>query len=303
MLGKTKYINRELSWLEFNQRVLEEAENSKIPLAERLNFLSISGSNLDEFFMVRVAGLKGQVDSEVFIETIDGLMPEQVLYEVIKKSKFIKKKQNECWENILKELSKNGIKVCETKQLNVTEKRWLKTYFVKEIFPLLTPVAIDPAHPFPFVPNLGLSIVLKLKSKKSKNIIRVVIPFPKGLKKFIKINNINKFIATENIIIFFIDQLFPKYTFISYGAFRLIRDSDIEFSDEAEDLVTTFENQLRKRRYGREVLLEMTKSIPEDLKNMIINSLDINRDNIIYAEHILDISSANQITSSVNKRT
>ena len=301
MLSKTKYINRELSWLEFNQRVLEEAENSKIPLAERLNFLSISGSNLDEFFMVRVAGLKGQVDSEVFIETIDGLMPEQVLYEVIKKSKFIKKKQNECWENILKELSKNGIKVCETKQLNVTEKRWLKTYFVKEIFPLLTPVAIDPAHPFPFVPNLGLSIVLKLKSKKSKNIIRVVIPFPKGLKKFIKINNINKFIATENIIIFFIDQLFPKYTFISYGAFRLIRDSDIEFSDEAEDLVTTFENQLRKRRYGREVLLEMTKSIPEDLKNMIINSLDINRDNIIYAEHILDISSANQITSSVNK--
>ena len=301
MLGKTKYINRELSWLEFNQRVLEEAENSKIPLAERLNFLSISGSNLDEFFMVRVAGLKGQVDSEVFIETIDGLMPEQVLYEVIKKSKFIKKKQNECWENILKELSKNGIKVCETKQLNVTEKRWLKTYFVKEIFPLLTPVAIDPAHPFPFVPNLGLSIVLKLKSKKSKNIIRVVIPFPKGLKKFIKINNINKFIATENIIIFFIDQLFPKYTFISYGAFRLIRDSDIEFSDEAEDLVTTFENQLRKRRYGREVLLEMTKSIPEDLKNMIINSLDINRDNIIYAEHILDISSANQITSSVSK--
>ena len=183
----------------------------------------------------------------------------------------------------------------------MTEKRWLKTYFVKEIFPLLTPVAIDPAHPFPFVPNLGLSIVLKLKNKKSKNIIRVVIPFPKGLKKFIKVNNINKFIPTENIIIFFIDQLFPKYTFISYGAFRLIRDSDIEFSDEAEDLVTTFENQLRKRRYGREVLLEMTKSIPEDLKNMIINSLDINRDNIIYAEHILDISSANQITSSVNK--
>ena len=301
MLSKTKYINRELSWLEFNQRVLEEAENSKIPLGERLNFLSISGSNLDEFFMVRVAGLKGQVDSDVFIETIDGLMPEQVLYEVIKKSKFIKKKQNECWEIILKELSKNGIKVCGTKQLNVTEKKWLKTYFVKEIFPLLTPVAIDPAHPFPFVPNLGLSIVLKLKNKNSKNIIRVVIPFPKGLKKFIKVNDTNKFIPTDNIIIFFIDQLFPKYTFISYGAFRLIRDSDIEFSDEAEDLVTTFENQLRKRRYGREVLLEMTKSIPEDLKNMIINSLNINRDNIIYAEHILDISSVNQITSSVNK--
>ena len=128
--------------------------------------------------------------------------------------KLIKKKQNECWENILRELSKNGIKVCETKQLNLTEKKWLKTYFVKEIFPLLTPVAIDPAHPFPFVPNLGLSIVLKLKSKKSKNIIRVVIPFPKGLKKFIKIDDINKYIATEKIIISFIDILFPKFTFI-----------------------------------------------------------------------------------------
>ena len=302
MLTKNKYINRELSWLEFNQRVLEEAENSKVPLLERLNFLSISGSNLDEFFMVRVAGIKGQVDSNVYIETIDGLMPEQVLKEVIKKSKLIKKKQNTCWSNILNKLSKNGIKVCEIKNLNNTEKKWLNNYFLKEIFPLLTPVAIDPAHPFPFVPNLGLSIVLKLKSKATKNIIRVVIPFPKGLKKFIKISTINKFIATEKIIIFFIDQLFPQYTFISFGAFRLIRDSDIEFSDEAEDLVTTFENQLRKRRYGREVLLEMTKAIPEDLKNMIVKSLDISRDNIIYAEHILDISSVNQITMFTSKK-
>ena len=302
MLGKTKYINRELSWLEFNQRVLEEAENNKIPLVELLNFLSISGSNLDEFFMVRVAGLKGQVDSEVSIESIDGLMPEQVLVEVIKKSKLIKKKQNQCWANLLKKLSNNGIKVSDTMQLQVAEKKWLETYFINEIFPLLTPVAIDPAHPFPFVPNLGLSIVLKLKSKKSKKIIRVVIPFPKGLKKFIQIKKNSKFIATEEVIIFFINKLFPKYTFLSYGVFRLIRDSDIEFSDEAEDLVTTFENQLRKRRYGREVLLEMTKSIPEDLKNMIVNSLDIKKDNIIYAEHILDISSVNQITKSASKK-
>ena len=302
MTDNKKYINRELSWLEFNKRVLEEAENEKIPVIERLNFLSISGSNLDEFFMVRVAGLKGQVDSEVYIETIDGLMPEQVLEEVIKKSKLIKKKQNECWAKILIKLSKNGIKICETEDLNLYDIKWLKTHFINEILPLLTPVAIDPAHPFPFVPNLGLSIVLKLKNKKSKNIIRVVIPFPKGLKKFIKIKKFNKFIATEKIIIFFIEELFPKFIFLSYGVFRLIRDSDIEFSDEAEDLVTTFENQLRKRRYGREVLLEMTKAIPEDLKNMIINSLNINKANIIYAEYILDISSSNQITMSAGKK-
>ena len=302
MIDDTKYINRELSWLEFNKRVLEEAENIKIPLFERLNFLSISGSNLDEFFMVRVAGIKGQVDSQIYIETIDGLMPEEVLNQVIKKSKEIKKKQNACWSNILKELNEHNIKIIETKHLNKTEKKWLNTFFSNEIFPLLTPVAIDPAHPFPFVPNLGLIIVLKLKNKESRKIIRVVIPFPKGLKKFIKINRVNKFIPTEKIIIFFIEKLFPNYTFISYGSFRLIRDSDIEFSDEAEDLVTTFENQLRKRRYGREVLLEMTKSIPDDLKNMIINSLDINLANIIYAEHILDISSVNQITKLASKK-
>ena len=128
MPDNNKYINRELSWLEFNKRVLEEAENEKIPVIERLNFLSISGSNLDEFFMVRVAGLKGQVDSEVYIETIDGLMPEQVLEEVIKKSKLIKKKQNECWAKILIKLSKNGIKICETEDLNLYDIKWLKTH-------------------------------------------------------------------------------------------------------------------------------------------------------------------------------
>ncbi len=297
-----KFINRELSWLDFNQRVLEEADNLNIPILERLNFLSISGSNLDEFFMVRVAGLKGQVDSEVYIETIDGLMPEQVLKEVLKKSKLIKKLQNECWVRILKKLNKNGIKVCEKGNLIKYDKSWLEAHFIKEVFPLLTPVAIDPAHPFPFVPNLGLSMVLKLKKKNSNNTIKIVIPFPKGLKKFIKIKNSNKFIATEKLIILCIDKIFPKFSYISYGLFRLIRDSDIEFSDEAEDLVTTYENQLRKRRYGREVLLEMTKNIPEELKNMIINSLDINKDNVIYAEHILDISSVNQISKISSKK-
>ena len=147
MQKRDKYINRELSWLEFNKRVLEEADNTSIPIIERLNFLAISGSNLDEFFMVRVAGIKGQVDSEVYIETIDGLMPEEVLREVIKKSKFIKAKQNQCWSRILIEIGKKGINFCEAKDLKKNDKKWLESFFVKDIFPLLTPVAIDPAHP------------------------------------------------------------------------------------------------------------------------------------------------------------
>jgi len=297
-----KYINRELSWLEFNKRVLEEAENIKNPILERLNFLAISGSNLDEFFMVRVAGLKGQVDSEVLIETIDGLLPEEILKRVIKKSRKLKKEQNNCWTSILIELKKQGIEIINKEKSSKVNSKWLESYFSKEIFPLLTPVAVDPAHPFPFVPNLGLCIVFKLKKKYKRETIKVVIPFPKGLKKFIKINNTSHFVRTEELIIDCIDKLFPKYKFISAGTFRLIRDSDIEFSDEAEDLVTTFESQLRKRRFGREVILEMSKSIPEDLKKMIIDSLNINRDFIIYSEHILDLGSVNQVTKQSTKK-
>ena len=297
-----KYINRELSWLEFNKRVLEEAENFKNPILERLNFLAISGSNLDEFFMVRVAGLKGQVDSDVLIETIDGLLPEEVLGEVIKKSRKLKKEQNNCWNSILIELKKKGIEIINKEKSSKANNLWLENYFSKEIFPLLTPVAVDPAHPFPFVPNLGLCIVVKLKKKYKKEMIKVVIPFPKGLKKFIKIHNTIHFVRTEELIVDYIDKLFPKYAFISAGTFRLIRDSDIEFSDEAEDLVTTFESQLKKRRFGREVLLEMSKSIPEDLKKMIIDSLNIQKDFIIYSEHILDLGSVNQITRQSSKK-
>ena len=297
-----KFINRELSWLEFNKRVLEEAENIKNPILERLNFLAISGSNLDEFFMVRVAGLKGQVDSGVLIETIDGLLPEEILSEVIKKSKKLKKEQNNCWNSILIELKKKGIEIIKKESSSKLDSIWLENYFSKEIFPLLTPVAVDPAHPFPFVPNLGLCVVFKLKKKYKKEIIKVVIPFPKGLKKFIKINNSTDFVRTEELIIDCIDKLFPKYTFISAGTFRLIRDSDIEFSDEAEDLVTTFESQLRKRRFGREVILEMSKSIPEDLKKMIIESLNIKKDFVIYSEHILDLGSVNQVTKQSSKK-
>ena len=161
--------------------------------------------------MVRVAGIKGQVDSDVFIETIDGLLPEQVLSEVIKKSKIIKSEQNRCWAELNSELFKKDIKIKDQISLTNIEKKWVKKHFSEEIFPLLTPVAVDPAHPFPFVPNLGLCLVLKLKKIKTKETIKVVIPFPKGLKKFIKINNSNNFIRTEDLIILCINKLFPQY--------------------------------------------------------------------------------------------
>lgn len=295
------YINRELSWLEFNRRVLEEAQNGLNPLMERLNFLGISGSNLDEFFMVRVAGLKGQVDSNIFTKTIDGTLPSDSLKEVIENSKKLKKEQNLCWMVLQNELKKNKIKIINLKRIKYSYKVWLKEYFTKEIFPLLTPVAIDLAHPFPFVPNLGLCIVLKLVHKKSKKNIKVVLPIAKVIKNFLNIKNSSDFIRTEDLIVLFIEILFTEYKLIASGTFRIIRDSDIEFKDEAEDLVTTFENQLKKRRFGGVVLLEISSSTPSDLRNMIIKSLGIKKEFVIESEYILDTASVLDIIKSAPK--
>ena len=204
------FLNRELSWISFNKRVLEEAFNDSNPLLERIKFLSISGSNLDEFFMVRVSGLKGQIDENINLPSIDDLSPEESLKKVLLEAKKLKQQQNKCWVSITAELKNHNIEIINIDALSAREKTWLKSFFKKDIFPLLTPVAVDPAHPFPFVPNLGLSIVLKLKNIISKKIIKVVIPFSKGLSKFIKIKNSFKFIKTENVIIKFIGELFTN---------------------------------------------------------------------------------------------
>ena len=289
------FLNRELSWISFNKRVLEEAFNDSNPLLERIKFLSISGSNLDEFFMVRVSGLKGQIDENINLPSIDDLSPEESLKKVLIEAKKLKQQQNKCWVSITAELKNHNIEIINFDALSAREKTWLKSFFKKDIFPLLTPVAVDPAHPFPFVPNLGLSIVLKLKNIISKKIIKVVIPFSKGLNKFIKIKNSSKFIKTENVIIKFIGELFTNSNIISYGTFRIIRDSDIEFIDEAEDLVTTFQNKLRERRFASVTLLEISKNMPTDLKTMIAKTLQINKNYILQFEHLLDISSSKEI--------
>ena len=208
-----KFFNRELSWISFNKRVLEEAFNENHPILERLNFLSISGSNLDEFFMVRVSGLKGQIDESIYLPSIDDLLPEETLQKVILESKKLKEKQIKCWINILSILKGYNIEILTFYKLHRTDKAWLKKYFKEEVFPILTPLAIDPSHPFPFVPNLGLCIVLKLKNIETSKVIRVIIPFAKGLDKFIKVRNSFNFIKIEDLIIEFIDELFQDTIF------------------------------------------------------------------------------------------
>ena len=299
---QSKFLNRELSWISFNKRVLEEAFNQKHPILERLRFLSISGSNLDEFFMVRVSGLKAQIDENVYYKSIDDVLPKDSIKRVLLESKRLKEKQNKCWLNILNELKKQNIEILRLDELKRVDKLWVKNFYTKEIFPLLTPVAVDPAHPFPFVPNLGLCLVIKLERKKNKKTIKVVLPFARGLKQFYKIKNTYKFIKTEDLIIKFISDLFIDFKFVSYGSFRIIRDSDIEFIDEAEDLVTTFENQLKQRRYGRVTLLEISKTMPLDLKKMILNSLKIKNEYILKFEPLLDFGSIKEIYNSCSNK-
>ena len=299
---RPQYINRELSWLEFNKRVLEEAFNKKNPILERLKFLAISGSNLDEFIMVRVAGLKGQVDGKIYLEAIDGLMPKENLLQVINKTKKLINEQNRCWVDLLYDLKKNNIILINLDSLKNSERKWCKKHFISNIFPILTPLAVDLAHPFPFVPNLALCMALKLKNIKEKKVINVVIPLNKVTTKFIKIKNMNKFIKIEDLITLCINELFADYNLISYGTFRIIRDSDIEFSDEAEDLVKTYENQLKQRRYGSVVLIEIMSHMPRDLQDMILKSLKTSKKNVLFSKHIIDTSSILEIYNSSEKK-
>ncbi|MEE8258648.1 MAG: RNA degradosome polyphosphate kinase, partial [Sphingomonadales bacterium] len=253
-----KYINREMSWLRFNLRVLEEANNENHPLWERVNFLAISGSNLDEFDMVRVAGLMGQVASGLAVTSDDGLTPAEQLKKINRSAEILMKGQQSCWANLRKKLKKGGVEVLEEGDVNAKEKDWLETFFLEEVFPVLTPLAVDPAHPFPFIPNLGFTMILSLKRKTGKEAMNVLIPIPSQIPRFVRIPGKKiRFISLENLVSLFLDRMFPGSTVAGSGVFRVIRDSDLEIEEEAEDLVRVYETALKRRRRGNLIRLKM----------------------------------------------
>jgi polyphosphate kinase len=242
-----RYFNRELSWLAFNRRVLEEACNPRHPLLERVRFLSISASNLDEFFMVRVAGLKAHQVLGVEDFSIDGLTPTQQLTEIMVEADRLVTSQHEVWAQLQEKLDASGIQVVGDEPLDAAAESWLDQHFREQIFPVLTPQAIDPAHPFPFIPNQGLSLIFELK--KGKNSVRELIMAPTTIPRFIRIPGERaRSIALETLIRRKTDYLFPKYQVLRGGAFRIIRDSDIEVEEEAEDLVRYFRTAIKRRR-------------------------------------------------------
>ncbi|MBE7637154.1 RNA degradosome polyphosphate kinase [Sneathiella sp. P13V-1] len=294
-----RFINRELSWLSFNWRVLEEAENEAHPLLERLRFLAISATNLDEFYMVRVAGLVGQLNAQVPTLSDDGLTPGQALEQIEDKAGRLIAQQQEIWKTLIHAMDEEGISVLQEGQLTEDEVSWLEIHFEEQIFPLLTPMAIDPSHPFPFIQNLGFGMILQMEAQKDGPKLNALLPLPQTISRFVRLpGDAIRYIALEHIVHLFLDKLFPGYTVAGKGLFRLIRDSDLEVEEEAEDLVRLFETALKRRRRGSVIRLKVDKGMPEGLVTFLSEKLGVDRRAIIEIDGILGISHISQLITA-----
>lgn len=299
-----RFFNRELSWLAFNERVLEESENLQHPLFERVRFLSICGNNLDEFYTVRVAGLLEMQRSGVETPSTDGMTPTQQLVEIDARARLLMKKQQVRWTMLKRELGEQNIHFLKQQNLNEVDYDWLEEYFTNEIFPVLTPMAVNPAHPFPFIPNKGLAIVLKLGVHDKEGAIEALIAIPPQLARFIRLPDLiedNKefpqirFIAIEDVIVLFLNLLFPGHYLKEHGIFRLLRDSDLEIEEEAEDLVREFETALKRRRRGQVIRLKVSSETPQDLRRLLIASLHVTHNDIIPVDGIVGVGDLSQL--------
>ena len=297
--GEARFINRELSWLAFNERVLEEADDTAHPLLERLRFLSISASNLDEFYMVRVAGLKAQVRAGVSTPSQDGLTPAQQLTAVNQRANRLMERQQRCWRELKTELVAAGIAVIGAAELSAEDRQWVETHFMEAIFPVLTPLAIDPAHPFPFIPNKGFASVLQLQRRSDGRALKALLPFPAQIDRFIRLpGTAIRFLPLEELVTLNLGKLFPDFDVVGQGYFRLLRDSEIEVEEEAEDLVRVFETALKRRRRGVVIRLKVNAGMPEDLLSFVTSELEAVGDDVFRVDGILGLVDTKQLIVS-----
>ena len=268
-----RFINRELSWLDFNHRVVEEAENPRHPLLERVRFVSISASNLDEFYSVRVAGLVGQAKAGLTAVSPDGRTPAQQLAEIKIRAELLLAEQQRVWRELRSLLREAGLEVCEPTELSANDVKWLDAWFMERVFPVLTPLAVDPAHPFPFIPNMGLVMALLLLRAEDGQSMRALLPLPSQVDRFVRlpgaIGEPIRFVILDDLVGLFLDRLFPGFRVTGQGTFRLIRDTDVEFEEEAEDLVRSYETALKRRRRGVAIHLGMDAKMPEELRALV----------------------------------
>lgn len=291
--AQKRYLNRELSWLLFNRRVLEEANNVAHPLMERLRFLSICGSNLDEFYMVRVSGLRELAKNKSKVLSQDGLSPSEQLLEIDKIATELMARQQTLWLQLHKELANEGFAVLSLAETLKQDTSKLRAKFLEEIHPILTPLAVDPAHPFPFILNLGFAVVFQLSRIADGKLMKALVPLPQMLPRFIELESASKnrqFVQLETIIELFPETLFPGFEVIASGAFRIIRDSDIELEEEAEDLILQAEAALKERRRGEVVRLKTDGNMPAELREFIRDQMDVAPKDVVVINGILGIS-------------
>lgn len=303
MRSPERFFNRELSWLAFNRRVLAESRNPRHPLLERLRFLSISAHNLDEFYMVRVAGLKAQVREGVRTVSQDGLSPADQLEKINAEAADLMDDQQAQWRDLATELSSQGLSLVSPEALSDEDRTALEEAFLSRLFPILTPLAIDPAHPFPFIPNLAFSLVFKLRLKAERRTLYALVPIPAQVARFWELpsqpgprrRTERRFITLEALVALFVDRLFPGSRVDGQGVFRLIRDSDVEIEEEAEDLVREFEERLKQRRLGSVVRVEIEAAMPRDLQAFICDNLHARREDIIRIGGMLGLDELSQL--------
>ena len=294
-----RFINREFSWLQFNRRVLEETLNTAHPLLERVRFLSISATNLDEFFMVRVAGLEGQVRQGVTMKSPDGKTPAEQLDDILKEIDNLQMEQQASFAVLQQYLSREGIFIVRPAALSPEDRTWLENEFEESIFPVLTPLSIDPAHPFPFIPNLGFSLGLQLKSRKTQEPMTGLLRLPTTLARFVRLPDHEgtiRYMTLEDVVGLFIHRLYPGYEVTGFGTFRIIRDSDIEVEEEAEDLVRVFETALKRRRRGSVIRIEADSEMPPALRQFVVHELGVPENRVAVLPGLLALNTLSEIT-------
>ncbi len=295
--GPSRFYNRELSWLGFNWRVLEESENPRVPLLERLRFLSISATNLDEFYTVRVAGLRELARAGNTAPSLDGLTPAEQLALIDDNARRLMTRQQDVFTRLTAELADNGIQICVRGSLTEQDESHLEDVFLNKVFPVLSPLAVDPAHPFPFIPNEGFALALQLERTLDKRPLRALLPVPAQIDRFIPLpaESGHRFLPLEELLILHIGQLFPGYGVKGHCAFRVLRDSDLEVEDEAEDLVREFETALKRRRRGEVVRMKMSAGAPPALKSMIMDELHVREDEVVEVEGMIGMADLGEL--------
>ena len=295
--GPSRYFNRELSWLAFNWRVLEEAQNHRVPLLERVRFLSISAANLDEFYTVRVAGLRELARAGNTTPAADGLSPQEQLVLINADARRLMEVQQKTLAELCTLLAKEGILILDRNNLSKDDRNFLKDYFIEQVFPVLSPLAIDPAHPFPFIANTGFSLALQMERAHDRRVLQALLPIPQQVQRFIALPSEkgHRFLPLEELLLLHFDSMFPGYKLKGHCAFRVLRDSDLEVEEEAEDLVREFEVALKRRRRGEVIRMKITANVPEKLRRVIREELHVGEDEIVEIDGMIGIADLSEL--------